>query len=274
MAKAASAEIGNKRYYHHIPEGCEPCDCGERISPACQYALLSVTTILDVLPKPWMGPWAAKIAAEVAVEELGNIVTMAMHEGPAAAKGYIKGAPWRKRDAAADRGTATHEAAELGTAIEDVPGDVKGKVLAWHLFLDDYQPDIEYQEATIYNPLEGYAGTADLFLGLDERAVGPLAGRWLIDIKTGVMSWAYRLQQAAYRFGLFVGDRDGTPLGPVPWADHVGILSLTDDGYTLYEIEAGEREYEAFLLTARFGRTVEALQRIKDRKVGERKAAA
>jgi hypothetical protein len=282
MAKAASAEIGSKRFYHHVPPTATPCLCGDRIDPKCGYALMSVTTILDALPKPWLGPWAAKIAAKAAVEIMGNLVSVANVEGPDAAldalealvaddeatEKRIKKAPWEKRDAAGARGTATHTAAELDTAIEDVPADVQGKVRAWHMWLDDYQPEILHKEATVYSPACGYAGTADLFVRLPHPP--QYSGTWLIDIKTGVMSWTHRLQQAAYRFGLFIGDERGDYLCEVPRVDHVGILSLQDDGYSFYEIAAGTEEYDAFLLTARFGRMVADLERVKDRLVSKR----
>lgn len=269
MAKAASAEINNKRYYHHVPDGAEPCECGDRIDPKCSYSLLSVTTILDNLPKPWLGAWAAKMVAQTALDELANLASMQAAEGREAVEKYLKGAPWRKRDAAAERGTATHTAAELGTDIADVPDDVRGKVIAYHMWLDDYSPTIEYQEVTIYNPLEGYAGTGDILATL--TGLGPKwDGRWLIDIKTGVMSWTHRLQQAAYRFGSFIGDERGRYVSRVPWADHVGILSLTDDGYSFYEIEAGEIEYAAFLHVASVARDVDVLSKGKDALVGQR----
>lgn len=265
--KSPSAEIGQRRYYHSIHDGGS-CFCERgKIDPKCRYALPSVTTILKALPKEWLGPWAAKMAAEAAIEELGNIVTMAMHEGADAAKAYIKGAPWRKRDAARDRGTAVHAAAETDADLADVPEEARARTLAWHLWLDDYKPEILRQEGTVYYPYYGYAGTFDLIAEIGGET-------WLIDIKTGGLHWDHRLQQAAYRYASYIGDEDGNPVEDVPHIDRVGILQLADDGYSFYEVKAADDEWRAFLHCIEQGRYIDRLSREKPRLVREGKLPA
>lgn len=258
MAKAPSAEIGSRRYYHHNytwgPAGTLPDACGcdpAKPSLACDYTFPSVTTILKVLPKEWLGAWAAKMVAQTALDEIDNLAAMLSQEGREAVEKYLKGAPWRKRDAAAEKGTTVHDAAEKGTAIEDLPENARARVLAWHAWLDDYRPSIRCQEVTVYgvNGPHRYAGTFDLHADLPD-------GSWLIDIKSGSWGWEARLQQAAYRFADF--DADGQP---VPHFDHVGILDLKDDGYSFHEIVAGEQEYAAFMCAAEMSEHVSRMSK-------------
>ena len=269
MAKAASAEIGQRRYYHHIPAGAASCECNGSINPKCKYALLSVTTILKALPTPWLGAWAAKMVAQTALDEIDRLREMEAREGTEATLRYLKAAPWRTRDAAAERGTAVHAAAELGTTGEDVPENARKRVLAWHRWLDDYKPDIEYQEGTVYYPFYGYAGTFDLLARIGGVCKCHAEGLWLIDIKTGFLSWEHRLQQAAYKNASFIGDEYGNPVADVPVIDHVGILGLHDDGYEFIEIKVGDDEWDAFQAVANVGRYIDRLSVEKPRLVGK-----
>ena len=258
--------MGQRRYYHSRPWG-ETCACDEgKYKPECKYTLPSVTTILKVLPKEWLGAWAAKMVATLVLDEMDNLAALRAREGDEALVKYLKGAPWRKRDAAAERGTAVHAAAETGAAIEDVPETARARTLAWYLFLYDLDPEIERQEFTVYNLIDGYAGTGDLLALIDGR-------RWLIDIKTGSVHWEHALQQAAYRFGRFIGDHNGNPVADVPEIDHVGILVLSDDGYALYEVEAGINEFYDFKVAVQMSRVVERLSKRKPRLFAEGKVA-
>ena len=70
--------------------------------------LRRVTTLLQGLPKHWLGNWAAKVVAEFAVD---NHEAWKGLDRTNAVK-LLKGAPWSKRDDAGDRGTAVHHALE------------------------------------------------------------------------------------------------------------------------------------------------------------------
>jgi hypothetical protein len=256
VAKAPSAEIGNKRWYHEYRDGWL-CNCDiAKPNPKCSNTYPSVTTILKAWPKEWLGAWAAKITAQTALDELDNLAAMLSREGRESVERYLKGAPWRKRDTARDRGTAAHAAAEQGTAIEDVPENARSRVLAWHAWLDDWQPAIEAQEVTVYQPNgpHRYAGTLDIF-ALIPCVVHDRDCRWLIDIKTGDLYVEARMQQAAYRFADHTADGQ-----PVPDIDHVGILVLRDDGYAFHEIRAGLAEYAAFLCCAEMAANVARME--------------
>lgn len=268
MTKSPSADTRQGRYYHSRFDGGDCLCVAGDYKPSCRYTFPSVTTILQkALPKEALIGWAARMAAELAVEELGNIVTMTMHEGPDAAKQYI-GNNWRRhRDAAGERGTAVHAAAETGAAIEDVSENARARTLAWHRWLDDHQPEIVHQEGTVYSPQEGYAGTFDLIADIN-------GATWLIDIKTGGVYWDHRLQQAAYRNAYFMGDDDGQPIADVPHIDHVGILQLADDGYSFFEIKVGDDEWDAFRTAIRMYRYIDRLSKEKPRLVREGKLPA
>lgn len=262
MAKAASAQIGQSRYYHLNTDEYAICSCTERKRDAkCPYSYPSVTTVIDTWPKPWLGAWAAKEVASLAIDEIGNLQSMLANEGQKAVHDYLKGAPWRKRDAAAERGTAAHKAAEEGTALEDVPENARKRVAAYHRWLDDWQPEILWQEMTVFNhapywligpnPALRYAGTLDLIAKVGNDV-------WLIDLKAADAKHTHRLQLAAYRYAneMLVGDRRQL----MPDIDRCAVLSLKDDGYAWLEVSAGQDEYQAFLTTAALARQVKALE--------------
>lgn len=261
MAKAPSAEIGQKRYYHSLYGAGLGCTCvtlGGKVDrdPACPYTFPSVTTVLDSWPKPWLGPWAAKMVAEIAVDGASTVLAMLGTEGREATLRYLKGAPWRKRDEAAERGTAAHKAAEEGTAIEDVPEAARKRVEAWHRWLDDWHPEIIAQEVTVYQPFPLFGSIHEAIVRPDLRYAGTLdliarvgADTWLIDLKAADAKHSHRLQLAAYRHADYIGGEAGRERDMIP-VDRMAVLSLKDDGYSWIEVSAGADEYQAFLTCA------------------------
>ena len=98
MTSPRHAEATAKgRYYSH---------------PQTGEQLISVTNVLSVsCAKPALVPWAAKIAAEWAIEHLPSLVKMSRTDPDQATKN-IKAQVTVARDKAADLGSAVHAAAE------------------------------------------------------------------------------------------------------------------------------------------------------------------
>jgi hypothetical protein len=199
----------------------------------------SVTTVLQSYPKPWLGAWAAKMVAEYAAT-FSDWRELPIEDQ---AK-FLKGVPWRKRDDAADFGTALHDA--LGELVAEkpvrlIPGaeaHQKALVEWW----EAYRPLVYDSEVQVFNLTAGYAGSLDLIAEIYGR-------RYLLDLKTGTLGPDVRLQLAAYRYAEFIGV-DDQRIADVPEVDACAILWIPRDNPTMWqfiEVQAGAEEYAEFL---------------------------
>jgi hypothetical protein len=202
--------------------------------------LWSVTTILQSYPKPWLGAWAAKTVAEYAVAG-GDWTDLPTDEKVK----HLKGVPWRKRDDAADFGTALHEAlADLvaGKPVTYIPG-AEAHQAALAEWWAAYRPLVYDSEVQVFNLTEGYAGSLDLIADVYGR-------RLLIDLKSGsAIGHDVRLQLAAYRFAEFIGE-DDRRIADVPSVAGCAILWVPRDNPAMWqfiEVPAGAAEFVEFL---------------------------
>ena len=217
----------------------------------------SVTTVLKVVAKQALVPWAAKVTAEYAVENVKTWVSLE----PQAAVDLIKKEGRRPAQVAADIGTAVHAAAELyaihgeppnvDLVIDTLPEDVKRSVDADTIrpfieqygdFLDTWRPRFLHTEATIYNHTFGYAGS------LDALAELPGLGVLVIDTKTGkgVYSEA-ALQQAAYSHGEEIVTGPPWATEPMPEVAGAAVLHLRPESWKLVELDSSEDTFHAFV---------------------------
>lgn len=244
------------------PDGSE----GSRwyVDPETGDLLASVTTAISSnSSKPWLTTWAAKLAAETAIEEHDLIAQMLatriedvelteaqfrekVYERRQGAIDYLKGAAKRKRDAASERGTWVHDVVEaliLDTAIPDVPEDVKPYLDSFINWWCDFDPRPFMSEATVADPRAGWAGTLDLAAFFRSLRVSGV-----VDVKTGAnLDIDMRVQMSAYRRAKEVW----LPLGvkaPMPRTDRAYVLWLGTDWYKMIDVtdESGEC-YEQFL---------------------------
>lgn len=150
------------------------------------------------------------------------------------------------RDHAAERGSKIHQAIDkllsdgrlshddtfLNTftdRLEELNASEYGAVLTFVEFCREIKPKIIFNEKVVFNEVDGYAGTLDIFCKIGDEF-------WLIDIKTGKSIYmSHRLQLAAYKRCL-VGDVKLAIL-------QVGYI--TKKGWKLTEIED---EYPMFEL--------------------------
>ena len=254
----ATAEIGQRRAYTFQGQSYP-----------------SVTTILKLgRPKEWLGAWAAKEVAgeaEAGIERWGIEAVdrwiqldREFHAATAthqqrhkttcphvpSALGYLKGTPWRKRDDAADAGTAKHATLEAIAAEKEIPPDAPGReqLEAWR---DAYRPLIRESEAQVVNPTIGYAGSLDLIAEVHGRML-------LIDLKTSKLydgagrpknvdrDWC--LQLAAYRFAQHIfEDDDAWSMPEVEAAAVLWVPSDAPDEWKFIEVPAAAAEWRAFL---------------------------
>jgi len=225
----------------------------------------SVTTILKAMPKHALVPWAAKCVAEYAMENMEHIRTEIEQGRKADILKFMKKAPDRERDSAADRGTAVHEACEAYILNGSFPalGDerIGPSIIQFQRFLREWQPEYEHIEATIYNRKRKYAGTLDAIVRLKitesllaqlapygwDKLIGSAGGRFMLDIKTGKGVYSeVGLQTSAYRYGEFIG-LDGVEK-PVPETEPIAlVLHLRPQGYKIIPARADEEVFKSFL---------------------------
>jgi hypothetical protein len=190
------------------------------VYPPTGESFPSVTTVLSATEgKPWLQGWAARLAAEYAVDHYATIGGIASMEGRDAAIAHAAREAARLRDLKRDTGGYVHDVMErliLWQASEDGHGDevdlppvpehlagqdydgtpvekvAAGMITGFLNFVADYGPEFIAAEMTVYNPSLRVAGTLDIVALLPGLAIGR-AGRFIpgggvtlcIDGKTG-----------------------------------------------------------------------------------------
>lgn len=215
-----------------------------------ERAIVGVTTIISKgLPKPALVSWAARETAEFAADHVGLLNNLEREE----AVDLLKGAPWRDRDRAANRGTEVHGLAEkLAQGVEvDVPEELVGHVDAYLKWREEWQPTEEMVEVPVLNRTWRYAGTADRISLIDGK-------RTLIDFKTNRSGpfGEVALQLCAYGRAEVYLDGKGREQ-PMPEIEQYLCVWLKADGYEVLRVDVGEREWQTFLWIYEVGRWLE-----------------
>ena len=253
MSPRNATEIGQRRHYEFRGK---------------KYP--SVTTLLKPWPQEWAIAYGAKAVAERAVFHASELRQRLDSEDPVDwTLKWLKKAPFEKRDAAADAGTNLHAYLEgrlTGVITDDDTDDagLSAGEVAIEQFLSVYRPDPLYVECQVFSVTDGWAGTADAFLGIYGR-------RYVFDLKTSptaLTDHKARLQLAAYRHGDFIG-ADDIEIGPVPTVDGALVLWVPRDHperWSLIEVPADREEYTVFLAAKRLWQMYDST---KDTSVGE-----
>lgn len=246
----------------------------------------SVTTIIGLgVPKYGLPQWYGKLVAELAYSDVerhgkralrrwakdGKALVLAARANGAKleridetprglALRHMKAEPERVRDAAGERGSAVHAAAEdlvlahareaarlvlAGQPLPDWPADIRPYMDSFVGWLRDFRPRFLATEATGYNRSEAYAGTADTF------AEVLTDGRWVplvIDYKSGTRIYPeVALQCAANARAEFIGGADNRTEHPVPAVEGTAVLHLTPRGYKFKRLRYDDQVYRTFL---------------------------
>lgn len=194
-----------------------------------EFTVSSVTSALKHgLPKPHIVGWAVKMTAEAAVKD-HDIIDLMLKKQPSDKKSaiaHLKGARYRDLTDKGDRGTIVHAAvdsylsdkpkskAEITRMLDEVhvPGymyeSTYGMINGCITFLEDTEPEVFWNEATVYSRQHGYAGTADI---IGRFGIGGSRVPAIVDFKTSKAIYdEVALQLAAYARADFVGLNDGT----------------------------------------------------------------
>lgn len=216
------------------------------VDPATGVKHPGVTSILSMLPKPFLGPWQAKVAAQYAVDHAPELLQLALKD-PAAAVDVIKAAPRRYTTGRAELGTRGHELFETmakGEKPRTVPSDLAGMHRAFGEFLDRWQPVFENLEYSVWDDTVGYAGSADACCVIEGETV-------VLDLKTGREVYAdVGLQLAAYARAEFVLSETGVRTANYETTGGA-VLHVPADGdgrWSLLPVACGVEQFEVFKL--------------------------
>jgi hypothetical protein len=228
--------------------------------PPHEFEVLSVTSAMNSLAKPFLIGWAAKMSAECAVEDHDLIGAMLQKKtGKKAALDYVKQARFRDSEGKADRGTIVHGAVEAYLAGKKIDPDhvqflLEEKKVPEDLwpatfkmidgameFLYDFEPEILWSESTIYSRQHEYAGTTDI---IGRLMIGRKKLPAVVDFKASKAIYnETAMQLTAYARGDFVGLDDGTE---VPLLDSGEPIK---HGIVVRPTASGKYEHANFDLT-------------------------
>jgi len=246
------------------------------MSETTKYA--SVTAIIGGgVPKPAIPRWVGKEVAKAALPYIVDPSKPFPVDGGEAEHRadlseeqvvhWLKEAPWRERDRAADLGSLVHRYVEchnLGKPTPAWPLPVRPFMEQFDGFVADHSVIFEAAEMKVYSRQFGYAGTLDAICTIGGR-------RGLLDIKTG-KSGIYpevALQLVAYARADFCiadpdhpGARQITPGRgrrwyewhgasedelPLPEIECAWALHLRPDTFALIPVRIDDEVFEAFL---------------------------
>ena len=209
------------------------------IWPPTGEIFTSVTTILNVLSKPFLTKWAAKLAAEYAVENWGELTDMLIKDRQSEALDLIKGASARYTEEASQMGTYVHSSVEnliKGNVDEISPIQMVG-FRSWQ---EVYKPKFLLCETTVYNRSEGYAGTMDFMAHIEGRNI-------IVDVKTGKSVYPeVALQLCAYSHGEWYMAENNQSENPLPRIDGAAVLHLRPRGYKYIPVRIDDEVWRSF----------------------------
>ncbi|WP_103529502.1 hypothetical protein [Streptomyces sp. SM12] len=224
---------GNSRFY------IDPTDPNTKVP--------GVTSILNMLPKDFLGPWNGKMSAEFTADNIGPIVGLLVSGQRQAAIDMIKGAARRFTKDAADLGSDAHDLFERLARGESIPenrvhADLRPFRTHFLEFLDVAQPEFLHIEETVWSDTYGYAGSFDSIARIDGETV-------IVDFKTtrsGVHAQT-ALQNIAYaRADRIIIAATGESI-PLPEIDASAVLHVRPEGWKMHPLSFEDADFDYFL---------------------------
>ncbi|MEO6089270.1 MAG: hypothetical protein ABIQ18_39775 [Umezawaea sp.] len=229
MAGLTTIKRGGSRFYVH---------------PETRVKYPGVTSIIDMLPKPFLTFWASKLAAEWASDNIGAVVQLLVNGQRQAAIDVIKNASRRFVHEAADTGTEVHSLFEKrarGQAVGRQHPEMVDYLRHIDAFLDRYQPRFLHIEDTVWSDTHRFAGSFDWIAEIEGEIV-------LGDTKTtrsGVHD-AVALQLSAYRNADKIITATGEDVEIPAIAAHA-VFHVRPEGGKLVPVRADAAVFERFL---------------------------
>lgn len=214
------------------------------VHPRTGEVAYSVTTIIKGgVPQPWMGPWAAKMAAEHACANWLRLSKLPHNQRIA----EMKNAHVQYAEKAAKLGDIVHSLVECwmtGQAFGETPKEISGYVNNFIDFLHSERPEFIENECTVWSRTHGYAGTADFIVRVKGKTL-------VADLKSGrELHPEIGMQLSALAHADFILREDGTE-EPLPEIQGLAGLHVRPRGWKFPEIQESEACFKAFLAAKR-----------------------
>lgn len=225
-------------------------------APEIKYP--GVTSVVGMLPKPFLAYWQAKMVAELAVDSLDFIEQMARRDRDGAVQ-YLKGAATRYTKTRAKVGSDAHDLFERlirGQYVGRVHPDMEPYRRHFESFLAAVQPELVRAEDVAWSDTHEYAGSFDgiLRLKLDENGKPDPTGESALvmaDWKTSKATYPdVALQMSAYAHADFIVDPAGNREA-MPKFDGAVVLHITQDQAAFKPVRIDEADVFAQFLHLR-----------------------
>ncbi len=219
------------------------------VHPDTAEKVPGVTSVLNMLPKPFLRYWAAKVVAESAVENIGEVVGIAMRDKRAAID-FLKRSPDRDTAQAADAGTDVHELFERmarGETLGRVHPTLLPYVDIFRGFEAQFQPEFLHLEETVWSETHGYAGSLDFIARIkdpDTKDVLTVVGDWKTT-RSGVHA-EVAIQETAYAKADYIIRPDGSQV-EIPALDTGIVVHARPEGGAVVPALINDRLFEIFL---------------------------
>lgn len=229
-----------------------------------------VTSVVGMLPKPFLAFWNAKMVAELAVDSITFVEQMAARDRQGAID-YLKNAARRYTKVRADVGSDAHDLFErmirggLSGALmqRNARGDFATRV---HPDLEPYRehfadfltrvnPELVRAEDIAWSDTHEYAGSFDAILRvwIDEATNEPTPDRsgtpalLIVDWKTSKSTYPdVALQMSAYAHADKIIDPDGNE-EPMPEFDGAAVLHITPEQWSFKPVRIEAEIFDVFL---------------------------
>jgi hypothetical protein len=245
MGNVRTIKRGGSRFYVH-PERPE-------------IKVPGVTSVVGMLPKPFLMFWAAKMTAELAVDSLPFVEQMAQRDRQGAVD-YLKGASRRYTKVRADVGSDAHDLFERmirGEYVGSVHPDLVPYRDHFADFLATVNPELVRAEDVAWSDAHEYAGSFDAVLRVwiddDGKPTPDRSGTphlLMVDWKTSKDTYPdVALQMSAYAHADRIIRPDGTS-EPMPEFDGAAVLHITPDQWAFKPVRI-DRDVFDFFLTLR-----------------------
>lgn len=233
------------RFYSH-PKFQRPSALQQTMEPSPEGPYTprpSITNIIGAINEGFLPGYYAKLVAEYAVDNPGQIQDNIDKFGRDTAVGTLKAVVNRPHPAAAV-GDEVHNAIDsLLKGHEPIPFSTTTAQqmfdqFCW--FMEQHQPEVIRSEYTVWSYEHGYAGTGDL-MWYDQGKI------CIVDTKTGSsVRPKVALQCAAIANADVILDPSGMEI-PIDWESELYVLHVRPRAVKLHKIENKELAWETFL---------------------------
>ncbi|MFF2406706.1 hypothetical protein [Streptomyces sp. NPDC058092] len=230
------------------------------VDPETAIKVPGVTSVVGMLPKPFLTFWAAKMTAELAVDSIDFVSRMAEQDRDGAVD-YLKGASRRYTKVRADVGSEAHDLFERmirGERVAFVAPDLEPYRKHFAEFLEAVNPELVRAEDVAWSDAHEYAGSFDAILRVwldeDGKPTPDRSGTphlLIVDWKTSKSTYPdVALQMSAYAHADRIIDAEGNEFA-MPDLDGAAVLHITPDQWAFKPVRIDRDVFEVFLTLRR-----------------------